>query len=794
MKRSEAAKYARWSAVAALLLGTLTAGVYLERKWIAYREKQKAPPAAPQDVTRLSSGLTFSKGVGTQKIFTVEASKATDFRDKDASLLEDVKITIFGKTGERHDTIHTQSCQYEKAGGDIACSGEVQFDLESSAEAERTAKNPETAAQQKMHVETRGVVFNRASGLARTDQPVRFVFPNGNGEAVGVEYHSEEGTVRLLKDVQFSLEALRNDTEKKSARSNEPIRVTGKSLNFERESRTMQLNGPVEAKTQTTSLHAGKLTLTLDAAFRAEKLVFTPGPNGKNPKLESQAADGAANLSAETITAQFAPQGWLTRIEGAGGVHGSRRTGKETDDFRAERGAMELWPKLNQPRELKLKGSVQLKTQADTSGEARTLQTNELRVEFADGKKGESSKLDRAETLSAGSMEWTDAAAPDGTQGVPAHSEGARTKLRAGKLEMEFGAEGKAKKLIATGNVSTERAVGGKPVQTATAQSGTAQLPASGGWSQMDLQGNVRLQEGDRSGQAEHATFVRATQTALLAGKALARDAASETQAPRITFVQTTGEILAEGGVRSTEFSTKGSGAQLAPVPASISADRMQANSKAGRALYTGHARLWQGDSVMEADAIELLRDTRAMNATGNVRAVFPQTAGQSTATTVGVSASSKKPKLWHVTAGMLTYLDAESRAHLEKNVVAQSVEQKMSAAAVDLHFTRTEKANANGTTGSSPAVPTAGAQQISRAVGTGGVIIEQGTRKATADRGAYSAMDGKFVMSGGNPTIFDAVEGITTGHQLTFFLADDTIIVDSENGSRTLTKHRVDR
>jgi len=48
---------------------------------------------------------------------------------------------------------------------------------------------------------------------------------------------------------------------------------------------------------------------------------------------------------------------------------------------------MELWPKLNQPRELKLKGSVQLKTQADTSGEARTLQTNELRVEFADGKK-----------------------------------------------------------------------------------------------------------------------------------------------------------------------------------------------------------------------------------------------------------------------------------------------------------------------------------------------------------------------------------------------------------------------
>jgi len=543
MKRSEAAKYARWSAAAALLLAALTAGVYLERKWIAYREKQKAPAAAPQDVTRLSSGLTFSKEVGTQKIFTVEASKATDFRDKDASLLEDVKITIFGKSGERHDTIHTQSCQYEKSGGNIACSGEVQFDLESKAEAERAAKNLEAATQEKVHVETRGVVFNRASGLARTDQAVKFVFPNGNGEAVGVEYHSEEGTVRLLKDVQFSLMVPKNDAGKKgaaSAHSNEPIRVTGKSLNFERESRTMQLNGPVEAKTQTTSLHAGKLTLTLDASFRAEKLVVTPGPNGKNPELESSGADSAASLSAETITAQFAPEGWLTRIEGAGSVRGSRRTGKETDDFHAEHGAMELWPRVNQPRELNLKGSVQLKTQGETSSEARTLQTSELHVEFADEKKGESSKLKRAETMSAGSIEWTDATAQSGPPGVPANSETARTKLQADKLEMEFGAEGKAKKLIATGNVSTERAVGGKPVQTATAQSGTAQLPDSGGWSQMDLQANVRLKEGDRSGQAEHTTFVRATQTALLTGKALARDATSETQAPRITFVQTT--------------------------------------------------------------------------------------------------------------------------------------------------------------------------------------------------------------------------------------------------------------
>jgi lipopolysaccharide export system protein LptA len=421
------------------------------------------------------------------------------------------------------------------------------------------------------------------------------------------------------------------------------------------------------------------------------------------------------------------------------------------------------------------------------------LQTSELLVKFAEGKKGEEGKLKRAETLGAGSIEWTDATAQNGAPGAPAKSEAARTRLQADKLEMEFGKEGKASQLVANGNVATERAVGGKPAQTATAQSGVAQLLASGGWSQMDLQGKVRLKEGDRSGQADHATFERATQTAVLTGRALARDASSETQAQRITFVESTGEIRAEGGVRSTDFSTKGSGAQLAAVPANISADAMQGNSKTGRALYTGHARLWQGDSVMEADSIELLREARVMNAMGNVRAVFPQAAGQTAAQTVAVQAGPKKPRLWHVTAGTLTYRDSESRAHLEKNVVAQSAEQKMHAAAVDLYFTRAEKPNSNVANAPAPANSTAGAQQISKAVGTGGVIVEQGTRKATAERGEYSATDGKFVMSGGNPTLYDASEGTTTGRQLTFFLADDTIIVDSETGSRTLTKHRVD-
>ena len=138
-----------------------------------------------------------------------------------------------------------------------------------------------------------------------------------------------------------------------------------------------------------------------------------------------------------------------------------------------------------------------------------------------------------------------------------------------------------------------------------------------------------------------------------------------------------------------------------------------------------------------------------------------------------------------------MTYGDKEGRAHLEQNVVVQSAEQRMRAPSLDLYFTRAAPAVPSGAKAANSA---AGAQQISRAVGTGGVIVEQGGRKATAEHGEYIAASGKFVMSGGNPTLYDGSAGTTTGRQLTFYLADDTIIVDSENGSRTLTKHRVEK
>jgi lipopolysaccharide export system protein LptA len=798
MRRSEAARYARWSAAVALLLACLTASVYLKRGWQRIIERKAAPAPAPENVEKQSSGLTFSKMDGPRKIFTVEASKSTDFKDQNASLLEHVVVTIFGKTGDRHDTIHTQSCQYSKGSGGVTCNGDVQIDLESAADAARSAKD-HAMQPQIVHVETRGVNFDQGSGAAKTDQPVTFTFPSGSGDAVGAEYNSEEGTLRLLQNVRLKLQpAAKKDTGKKPSRSGaaEEVLVKGSSLDFGRDARLLHIMGPAEAVSSDSRLTAGEFTLELDSVFRARRLVAIPGSNGKPPELTSQTGADAMVIDADKMTALLAPEGWVTRVDGTGSVHGVRHGQEEEDEVHADAGALDFWPRANRAKEMNLNGGVFLKTRMTKNSDTRVLQTGALRMEFSEGKEGQPAKPSSAETLTAGSMEWTDAATQP--NGAPT-----RTKLQADKLQLTFGEEGKPKQLEATGNVQTERALAGHQLQTAAAKSGVAQLLASGGWSQMDLQSDVKLKEADRNAQADHATFLHAGQTAALTGHAVARDATTETQAPRIFFTGTSGDIRAEGGVRSTDFSPNGNAVQLAQVPANITSDTMQGNSKSGRAVYTGHARLWQGDSVLEADSIELLRETKVLNAAGRVRAVFPQTPAPAQPGTLqsGMPQSGSQPSpanktvLWHVSSGTLTYNDVTSLAHLEKNVIVQSPDQKIRAPIMDLYFTRGTNSPASGSSTNANRTPsTPGAQQISRAIGTGGVIVDQAGRRATADRGEYTAADGKFVMNGGDPTLYDSTEGTTKGRQLTFYLADDTIIVDSENGSRTLTKHRVEK
>jgi lipopolysaccharide export system protein LptA len=83
---------------------------------------------------------------------------------------------------------------------------------------------------------------------------------------------------------------------------------------------------------------------------------------------------------------------------------------------------------------------------------------------------------------------------------------------------------------------------------------------------------------------------------------------------------------------------------------------------------------------------------------------------------------------------------------------------------------------------------------QLDRIVARGHVVIQQPTRNGHGEKLVYTAAEGKFVLSGGAPSIFDSEHGTTRGDSLTFYNRDDRVVVQGKSSSPTFTQTRVDK
>ena len=86
------------------------------------------------------------------------------------------------------------------------------------------------------------------------------------------------------------------------------------------------------------------------------------------------------------------------------------------------------------------------------------------------------------------------------------------------------------------------------------------------------------------------------------------------------------------------------------------------------------------------------------------------------------------------------------------------------------------------------------GQGRVNRVVAEGHVLILQPNRRAEGEKLVYTAAEDKFVLTGGPPSIFDAEQGRVTGVSLTFFRADDRVLVEGEASTPVVTQTRVAR
>jgi len=143
-----------------------------------------------------------------------------------------------------------------------------------------------------------------------------------------------------------------------------------------------------------------------------------------------------------------------------------------------------------------------------------------------------------------------------------------------------------------------------------------------------------------------------------------------------------------------------------------------------------------------------------------------------------------------------MTYNSQAGLGHLEGEVHAQSDEGTIRADIMDLFFASVDPAGTAALTGTATATSPGpiGGKQLVRATADGHVVADQEDRHGTATHADYTADAGKIVLSGGPPAVRDSSGNVTTGHQLTLYFRDDTINVDSAEGMRTVTLHRVEK
>jgi lipopolysaccharide export system protein LptA len=782
MRTTEAARYARWSAGIAILLAVVVACVYGARDWQSRQARKRVPAAVPSSVEQRSAGFTFSKVVGDRTEFTVRASRATEFAEGGRSLLEDVWITAYGGAGERFDNLHTRTCDYLTASESTSCAGDVQIELDRASDLPpEEPKGAPTSGSRLVHVTTSHVSFDHKTGLATTDRPVSFQFSQGEGQGIGFRYETHQGDMQLLSAVELALHGA-DPGDHNSQTVAQVLNLSGSSMTFEHDRRLIHLLGPVHAHQANFDLVSGKVDVELDEHMYAHRLIAT-----EQPELRS-VGPSQITLKAETITALASP----TRIEtivAEGQVHAIAQSPNGQDQLQADRVETELDAISNQPKQLVASGDVAVRS--NRAGAVRNLQTSMLHLDFAPSKKGGELHVKHALTP-AGAIELEDS----GTLSGKTVQE--RMRLSAQHLEADFSGQNDLRELRGSEGTEFRRQIGEASPQTTTSNDMVVQFAPDGGWSIVDQTGKVQLRQDNESAQADRAHFEHTSNTTLLEGSVILTDATSRTTARSALFNQTTNEFHALGRVATVERSNGSSQfVNFAPGPGRVSGERLDANSATGHSVYSGNARLWQGDSIVEGEVIELDRQTHILIATGQVHAVFPQAPVASR----GQAAPRKPstPEFWHAEGNHLIYRSDESRGRMEEKVHAYSQEGSMTADAMDFFFAPagskpTLDASGTGRAAGGPPNGTATGQQLVRASAFGTVNVEQQGRHGKASRGDYTAEDGKFVLSGGTPTAYDPSGNATQGRQLTFFFGDDSIDVDSAEGLRTLTLHQVEK
>jgi lipopolysaccharide export system protein LptA len=792
----------RWLAVIAVLFSAVVAGTYIYARLRQHSVLRGFPGKISYDIKQTASGFQFSKSQAGRTVFTIRAKDVKEFKLNGRAVLHDVTIILYGSDTSRFDQIYGDNFTFDPKSGNVTANGEVQIDLQANPTG---VSAPDQAAPKELknpiHLTTSDLIFNRDSGDASTNSRVNFQTPQATGWAVGVEYSAKSKTLTLGSQIHVTLTG--QDAASIFAAhgtiTREPREVVLDHARMERESGTLQ---------------SDQATFFLGPENEVERIVATGNVSAESTAQEDNQMRARAD-DAELLLAS--KQNLLRTATLTGRVH-VERIGSRPMQGDAGRVILDFLGQ-NQLQKVHAADGVRLAqhgASANTSGTNSSPQNFDITAPIIDFFVVDGRRLDRAQTSGAARITITPAANQDS-----ASQPEQRTVITAGRVDAKFAATPEGQSRLTSFHGAPDAKIvslaPGLPERVSTSQTLDATFLPEGGIASIVQQGSVAYTDNQpiekrTQAWADKALYTPVDQILVLSGKPRVADGGMITTANTIRINRVSDDAFADGNVKSTysDLKEQPNGALLASSsPIHVTAAKMTAHNSPAVAFYEGNARLWQDANIIEAPSIQFDRERRSLVAEGNtgepVSTVLveeklgqPSDKGMAKNESAkpqrkGESKSNKKSeeKLDQdspitITSAKLTYADDDRQAHYTGGVTAKGTGFEATADEMDAYLLPRSQASTNQSF--------SGPGRLDRMIAQGHVVIQQPGRRAEGQTLVYTASVDKFVLTGGPPSIFDAERGKITGVSLTFFRADDRVLVEGKASTPVVTQTRVAR
>jgi len=737
---------------------------YYKRSASGNREKQTTKLLA-ENISDSTEGFSFSQADHGKTTFEFRAKSKLGLKD-DKILLEYITGKVYGKDGDRYDTITSDHCQYDQAADEIVFMDNVVIEfgpLNKAQSRDQTTGPSDPLLSTTVKVDR--IRYAQKTGIAETAEEVNFRRGRLHGRSLGLTYDTQRSSLYLHSQVEVYVEPARSEDSE--------IQLKSGSLTYLKLSNLVQLRSDVWIREADNETKADWVDAFLDPDDSSLTQINAVG----NVHSVSRDPKSMMEVDAQKVNYLFSRGGrWISRITAEGNVRSRSLNAEVKRNVFSNRLEIALKPQSHSVETLKAVGNV-----------VAVLADDVQNPKFG-GQEGASSpapgdKVIRSPEImaffgaGANQISRMEARGPSVLEDLPSQPDEDKRILSAQELTVVFEAgSNQIEKCMANRNVKVNIVPASGPVKRTSSDHLTALMDSqTHRISRLRQFGNFEYQEEGRSASSEEAEYFAHDNIIRLLGHPQVGDATSRTTANTIELHQSRNLFKAQGAVRSV-FYNQGSHAQTTMFePGSsiyASSEFMEAETNSGVAKYWKQAKLWQQDQVIGAETIYLYRSERRLVAESSVRSLFYL---ENQKGSKGTLQQERQPVT--IQARKMVYEDS-----LQKVVYDTGVKMNSSMGVLNSDHLQVFLASTGNQT------------TVKRLLATGAVTIHQPNRTSFSDLAEYFRDEEKVVLTGGSPRILDSERGSTAGARLTMHLDDGSIAVEGGPENRSITRQHVAR